>query len=180
MTITVTFDSIEEMKQAAKELLGAEPETQPLELSVQIPDKTPDEMLHEMGHCVTQPYNLTPVPQGSPTTAPVQPTAPQNSLSGTPAPVQPTATQATSAAAQMPRITPTATPAPAVTPAVPTTEPAYKLDDLSRAGIQLVEAGKQPQLLELLAQFGVDSLPALPAEQYGAFATALRGLGASI
>ena len=174
MTITVTFESIEEMRAAARDLLGTEAETQAEEVRVEPPDK----VLHEMGHCVTQPYNHTPMPQSSLTGTPTRPATIQNTLTGTPA--QPAAPQATSAAVPMQRVTPTVTPAPAVTATAPTTEPAYKLDDLSRAGIQLVEVGKQPQLLELLAQFGVDSLPALPVEQYGAFATALRGLGASI
>ena len=37
-----------------------------------------------------------------------------------------------------------------------------------------------PVLLQLLKDFGVEALPTLQPEQYGAFATALRGLGAQI
>lgn len=63
---------------------------------------------------------------------------------------------------------------------VQTSSISYTLDNLSAAAMTLLDAGRQPDLLNLLAQFGVESLPALPAEQYGAFATALRGLGAQI
>lgn len=65
-------------------------------------------------------------------------------------------------------------------PQVATTAQTYTLDDLSRAAMPLMDNGKQDQLLNLIAQFGVASLPELPPEQYGAFATALRGMGAQI
>lgn len=63
---------------------------------------------------------------------------------------------------------------------VPTSVVTYTLDDLARAAMSLMDSGKQPDLLQLLASFGVEALPALPPAQYGAFATALRGLGAQI
>lgn len=69
---------------------------------------------------------------------------------------------------------------PASQAAVPTSTATYTLDDLSRAGMTLMDSGRQNDLLNLLTQFGVTSLPDLPAAQYGAFATALRGLGAKI
>lgn len=76
---------------------------------------------------------------------------------------------------------------PAVSPATPTPEavpvaPAqsYSLDDLAKAGIALMDQGKQADLLALLQQFGVTALPQIPPEQYGAVATAMRGLGAQI
>ena len=71
--------------------------------------------------------------------------------------------------------TPVTTSAP-----VQTITPSYTMDDLAGAAVPLMESGRQADLLNLLAQFGVESLPALPKEQYGAFATALRGLGAQI
>ena len=71
--------------------------------------------------------------------------------------------------------------APVQSPApVQTSVPSYTMDDLAGAAVPLMESGRQADLLNLLAQFGVESLPALPKEQYGAFATALRGLGAQI
>lgn len=86
----------------------------------------------------------------------------------------PTAPVVTAPAAAAP-----ATPAqPAA--AVPTAQSSYTLDDLARAGMTLMDSGRQGDLLQLLARFGVDALPALPQAQYGAFATALREMGAQI
>lgn len=67
-----------------------------------------------------------------------------------------------------------------VTQSVQTTPTTYTLDDLARAAMTLMDAGKQLQLQQLLAQHGVEALPQLPLEQYGTFATELRGLGAQI
>lgn len=90
-------------------------------------------------------------------------------------PVTPTA-PATPAAPTVP-----ATPAvPAQTPGVPTSTPAYTRDDLSRAAMPLMDSGMQAQLMDLIKSYGVASLMDLPPEQYGSFATALRGLGAQI
>ena len=63
---------------------------------------------------------------------------------------------------------------------VPTATVSYTLDDLARAGMTLMDSGRQGDLLQLLNQFGVDALPALSPDQYGAFATALRGMGTQI
>ena len=64
--------------------------------------------------------------------------------------------------------------------AVPTTERTYTLDELANAAMTLMDKGMQTQLQELLAGYGVEALPALPKDQYGNFATALRGMGANI
>ncbi|KGX84458.1 hypothetical protein [Pontibacillus litoralis] len=64
--------------------------------------------------------------------------------------------------------------------AVPTVEQTYTMDQLARASSQLMDAGKQTELVQLLGQFGVQALTALPQEQYGAFATKLREMGAKI
>lgn len=64
--------------------------------------------------------------------------------------------------------------------AVPTSQQTYTLDDLARAGMTLMDSGRRADLQGLLKQFDVEALPALPQEQYGSFATALRGLGAQI
>lgn len=63
---------------------------------------------------------------------------------------------------------------------VQTTQATYTLDDLARAAMALMDAGRQPELQQLLGKFGVESLPQLPKEHYGAFATELRGMGAQI
>ncbi|MEK4181751.1 hypothetical protein NSQ61_20120 [Aeribacillus sp. FSL K6-1121] len=64
--------------------------------------------------------------------------------------------------------------------AVPTSAPSYALDQLAVAATQLVDAGRREELVQLLASFGVQALTALPKEQYGAFATKLREMGAKI
>lgn len=63
---------------------------------------------------------------------------------------------------------------------VPTSQTAYSMDQLAVAATQLMDAGKREQLMQLLATFGVQALTTLPQEQYGAFATKLRELGANI
>ena len=63
---------------------------------------------------------------------------------------------------------------------VQTTTQEYVLDDIAKAAMTLMDKGMQVQLQELLNGYGVGSLPELPKEQYGNFATALRGMGAQI
>lgn len=69
-------------------------------------------------------------------------------------------------------------PAPQTT--VPTAAQTYTLEQLSVAGTQLVDAGRMAELQQMLASFGVSSMMQLPKEQYGAFATQLRAMGAKI
>ena len=100
-------------------------------------------------------------------------------------PVMPVA-PVTPAAAPVPvvPITPVNPPAPpaiAAMPQAPTAAPpAYSYDDLARAASTLMDTGKQPELLGLLSQFGIQALTQLPKERYGEFATALRQMGAQI
>lgn len=63
---------------------------------------------------------------------------------------------------------------------VPTEAVSYTQNDLALAASQLMDAGKQPELLDLLQKFGVPSLVGLKTEQYGAFAAELRNMGAKI
>lgn len=63
---------------------------------------------------------------------------------------------------------------------VPTATHVYTLEQLAVAATPLIDAGRQHELVALLAQFGVQALTQLPKERYGEFATALRGLGAKI
>lgn len=127
----------------------------------------------------------------TPAAAPVAPVAAPVS----PAPVNPTPGPALTTAAPVAAPSPSPTPvtnaptagptsaAPGNTPApaVPVTgAPAYTLDQISRAGASLVDAGKMQQLLELLGRYGVQAVTQLKPEQYGAFATELRALGAQI
>lgn len=76
---------------------------------------------------------------------------------------------------------PVAQPAPAPAPAAaPTTARAFRFEDIQLAATSLCDTGKRAEVLELLTKYGIQALSALPAEQYGAFATELRGLGAKI
>lgn len=110
--------------------------------------------------------HAAPQPGPNPT-PPVQQPVPQ------PDPVPASPQKPTPAAQPTPPVQPTA-------PAVPTSQQSYTLDDLARAGMTLMDSGRQTDLQGLLKQFGIEALPALPQDQYGAFATALRGLGAQI
>jgi hypothetical protein len=88
-------------------------------------------------------------------------------------------TQQTPTVATVPQMTyqQPAAPAPA---AVPTASTNYTMDQLALAATQLMDAGRQADLFGLLQGFGVPALTALPKEQYGAFATQLRAMGAKI
>ncbi len=89
------------------------------------------------------------------------------------APVQPAITQQSAVA-------PVQAPVQENPVAVPTTTQTYSQDDLARAAMALMDAGRMNDLQALLSKFGVASLPELPESQRGAFATALRGMGAKI
>lgn len=69
---------------------------------------------------------------------------------------------------------------PAQPAAVPTSAQTYTMEQLAVAATQLMDAGRRAELVNLLNQFGVQALTALPKEQYGAFATQLRAMGAKI
>lgn len=102
-----------------------------------------------------------------------QPGAPVNTTPTTP--IQTPATPPMNNANAAPQQT-----APLNTQAPVAAAPAYQIDDLARAAAQLMDAGKQQDLLALLGQFNVQTLGQLPPEQFGAFATALRQMGAKI
>lgn len=80
---------------------------------------------------------------------------------------------------QAPQQAPVQTPA-VQTSTVPTSSQTYTMEQLAVAATQLVDAGRRSELVNLLQTFGVQALTALPKEQYGAFATQLRVLGAKI
>ena len=102
--------------------------------------------------------------------------APAAQPSPAPVPVTPVPV-AQPAAAPAPVAQPVPAPAPA---AAPTTARAFRFEDIQLAATSLCDTGKRAEVLALLAKYGIQALSALPAEQYGAFATELRGLGAKI
>ena len=58
--------------------------------------------------------------------------------------------------------------------------PQYTVDQIMQAGATLMDAGKVNELMNLLHSFGVQAVMDLKPEQLGAFATAMRELGAKI
>ena len=60
--------------------------------------------------------------------------------------------------------------------------PTYTLEQVSRAGAELISAdsGKLLQLRDLLQKYGVPAVSELKPDQLGSFATELRALGAQI
>lgn len=87
------------------------------------------------------------------------------------------------AAAPVPAPIPVSAPAPiptAAPPAMPTSVPGYTLEQISKAGAALVDAGKMEPLMALLGKYGIQAITQLPPDQYGVFATELRALGAQI
>lgn len=107
--------------------------------------------------------------------------APAQGQEQTAVPVQSTPAPACQPAPAAPApAAPAPVPTAPVQQAVPTTAPSYTREDLSRAAITLMDKGLQAQLQQLVQSFGVNSLMELPPEQYGNFATALRGMGAEI
>lgn len=170
--ITVVFEDLREMKDFARGLLGKEPgaadgccgdglSTKALQ-AVQEQSLSYGQQIAEHFPAANKSVQQAPVSQQP--IAPVQQPVPQQT-----APVQQPTPQQTAPVQQ-----------PIPQQAVQTTAQTYQLEDLSRAAMQLMDKGMQEQLQQLLAGYGVESLPGLPAEQYGNFATALRGLGAQI
>lgn len=64
--------------------------------------------------------------------------------------------------------------------ALPTSTQSYTMEQLAVAATVIVDAGRRAELVSLLNSFGVQALTELPKEQYGAFATKIRGLGVNI
>lgn len=123
--------------------------------------------------------NVVPlVPQHQPEQVPVTtpPVAPPAAASAPAVPVVPPAQAVPVAPPAAPTQAPTAAPG-----AVPTAgAPTYTMEQLAVAATQLVDAGRQAEVVQMLQQFGGPPLTAVPKEHYGAIATALRQMGAKI
>ena len=117
----------------------------------------------------TQPAMGNPMPPVNiPAAQPTHTAAPASAAPTNPAPLPHTAS---------------ATPPPMTSPSngVPqAAAPTYTLDQLARAGAALAQSGKMEDALALLARYGVQTVNQLKPEQYGAFATELRALGAQV
>ena len=126
--------------------------------------------------------------------AQVQTTAPTPAPTPAPAPA-PAQMFAQPVAAPMPQAQPTPAPMPQAQPmaqpvAVPVQTPApmppqtapqtYSVTDLGLAARPLMENGRQQELIALLAEFGVQSVAAIPENRRADFAARLRALGGQI
>ena len=70
--------------------------------------------------------------------------------------------------------------APATQTQVATVTPTYTIEQMQQALMPIVDAGRTAELVAILQGFGVVSLQELSSDQYPAFVTAIRGLGAQI
>lgn len=126
------------------------------------------------GPAPTLPQTPGPAPAVPPVAAPAAPAAPA-------VPVTPSVPVAAPAPPVVAPAVPAAPPAPAPAPVMPVAgAPTYTLDQISKAGAALVDAGKMDPLLALLTKYGVQAITQLQPAQYGIFATELRALGAQI
>lgn len=127
---------------------------------------------------VTAPAGHEPVVQAPVEHVSAPAPVPVASAMSAPAPV---ATAPASVPVQAPEPAQTVTPAPA--PTTPNITPdnagaQLTVEDIGRAGATLVDMGKMPQLLALLAQYGVQAVTQLQPAQLAPFADGLRALGA--
>lgn len=164
--ITLSFESYKELTAFARDILGIDKETADLAEESTAQTETPK----------PQPDSAVPYGQQIAPHFPEANTGAATAAQATqdPAPNMTLLMQPATQPAPAPQTPPTQ---PA---AVPTTEHTYTAEELQAAAVTLVDKGMMAQLQEMLHQFGVSSLPELPAEKYGAFATALRGMGAQI
>ncbi len=174
--------------------------TKPIQLAVQVTLTADAALLAALQHLVGSPVRAAPTAPPEPP-ALTAPAAPENYFGVfSPVPVQPivpavprppvptVAPQASLQGAQVPTMAvPVATAPPpatqtiaAPTPVTVATPQPFSFDVLQTAAAQLAASGKQAAIAQLLAEFGIAALSHLPKEQYGAFATALRGKGAKI
>ena len=134
----------------------------------------------------TQAYSIAPANPQPPTPAYTPQQYQPHLVNPTPAPRPAAPVVPVAAAPTAPMPTGPSTAQPADSPSNPPTQaptaaaPADQINDLARAAAQLMDAGKQQECIALLQQFQVQGLRDLKPEQFGAFATALRQLGARI
>lgn len=131
-----------------------------------------------LAKCTGTAAPAAPAPVVVPPAPAVQATAPvqlQHPATNPTTPASPTTSTGYLSEATAPAV-----PAPATVPLAQA--PTFTLAEISKAGADLIGAnpGLLPKVNELLAQYGIQTLDKLKPDQFGAFATALRGLGAKI
>ncbi len=195
MNVSIKFSGLEVIAEAINNLaraMGASGVTASLQYKEAV-DVSKSALAN--GSAETQMQQAAPMQQVAPVqqTAPVQqpvpvqqpapaPAASGSYPAGMPAmPVQQQGAPVNMPGSPFPPSGGSAAPSPMTGP-VPTTAsaPAYTQDQIAVAMTGLVDQGKQPQVMQVLSQFGAGSLMQVPKEQYGALATQLRILGANL
>jgi hypothetical protein len=126
---------------------------------------------------VLQPAAPPPMPQAVPTQIPVQQAPVQQQPQYQQPPIQVPVQQQPQQPVQQYQQP------PVQQQAVPTTPQTYSLDQIAVAAAQYIDmnpAANRQAVANLLAQFGVPTLTALPKERFGEFATQLRTMGANL
>lgn len=123
---------------------------------------------------------LTETPITTETAPPQSPSVPLTTTSSAAPPVVTVQAPSPQAPATQGATAPAAATVQAPSPQVPTQAVTYTAQQLAVAGGELMDAGKQNELLALLAQFGVPAITSLDPAYYPAFAEGLRSLGARI
>ena len=142
---------------------------------------TPDAPRPQMPAPAAVPPQM-PAPAAVPPQMPAPATGPAPAMPQTPGPAPAPVTPPPAPAAPVTPPAPAPAPAPqTAAPVMPVAgAPTYTLDQISKAGAALVDAGKMEPLLALLTKYGVQAITQLQPAQYGVFATELRALGAQI
>ncbi len=138
------------------------------EAKITIETPSLSQALNRLADAMTR-HTVQPVPAAPPTAPATVQTTP---------PAAPVAPPPAAPANPIPPVS-TVPPAPAA-PLAPA--PSFTLEQIGKAGADLLRdnPNKYPELMALLGQFGISVVDQLKPEQYGPFATALRGLGAKI
>ena len=128
----------------------------------------------------TTPVQSVPTPsiapaQVAPAVVPTAPISPTQAYSNAPvAPAYPVTPKPAAPVSPVPNQAPqTAAPVAAA--------PAYTFEQIARAAGAVADSGKRQEVCDLITKaYGVATLSQIPKDKYGAFATALRGLGGRI
>ena len=169
MKISLTFDSLPEVDQFAKDWLGKQGKA-----PAPAPDMTTTPAVVP-AQAITAELRAPAAPAQAITAGP----AVQTPMPAPAAPVPPV-TAGPAVQTPMPAPAPATAPAPAApTPPAPTpaAAPQVTIEDVTRAAVALADQGRKADLLALLGKFGVRAITELGAEQLGPFKQALDILG---
>lgn len=157
-TIELHIPELAELTNAIRDLAGAKQET-PRPTAPAQPVPTPSAAPAQIAPAVVPTTPISPTPAYSP--APLAPTNPVSPQAA--APVNPIPNHAPQTAAPV------------------AAAPSYTFEQIARAAGAVADSGKRQEVCDLITKaYGVATLSQIPKDKYGAFATALRGLGGRI